>query len=273
MTTEAAELASSMCWDLGATAIAEQDILGGVLLTVGFEDDEATKDAAGELQEEWTLEIVAVTNDGLDAWKEFAEPIRVGSRFVLEPAWQTPGDWEPNDLVLRLDAKRVFGSGSHVTTRLCLEALEGRVRMGGRTLDLGAGSGVLGLGALLLGAESVVMVDVDQDAKVAIDANAATNKLTSSVESFHSTVAEVSGTFDLIVANILVGALVELAPSIDDLLEPGGHLIISGLWGSQWKRLLLLLEGMQLLSRTTEEGWSCLELQKIDPSADDDRMI
>jgi len=267
--TASTELACSRAWDLGATAISEQDTLAGTLLIIGFANDEATSRASEELGATWTAEIMPADVEAQDGWKDFVEPIHVGQRLVLEPAWLAASSW-PSSTVLRLDSERVFGSGTHPTTRLCLEALEQTIRGGERVLDIGAGSGVLGLCAAKLGARSVAMVDIDPSAGEVIAKNAANNGVSDQVESFHESATETSGLFDLIVANILIGALVELAPLMLDRLHAGGHLIVSGLWGSQWKRLLLHLDHAPLLARTHNEGWSCLLLQKADTAAEGD---
>ncbi len=238
-------------------------------MIIGFANDEATIRAAKELGDTWTAEIIAADAAIQDGWKEFAQPIHIGESIVLEPAWLAAGVWD-NHTVIRLDSERVFGSGTHATTRLCLEALENTIRGGERVLDLGAGSGVLGLCAAKLGARSIATVDIDPEAAAVIQRNAASNGLSDHMEEFCSSIDETNGMVDLVVANILIGALVDLAPTMLDRVQPGGHLILSGLWGSQWRRLLLHLEDAPLLARTHEEGWSCLLIQKADTAVEGD---
>ena len=109
----------------------------------------------------------------LDAWRAWAVPMRVGRRLLLQPAWIALEAPAPNAVVVRLEPGRTFGSGSHPSTRLCLEVLEDELAAGDAVLDIGCGSGVLAVAAGLLGAGSVLAVDIDPEAVIVTDQNAA----------------------------------------------------------------------------------------------------
>lgn len=166
-------------------------------------------------------------------WKVNFKPMRVGRRLVVLPTWEnTP--LRPDDIVLRLDPGMAFGTGSHETTRLCLELLEGIMDgmptlLTPSVLDLGAGSGILAIAAVKLGAGRVCAVDIDPQAIEVARGNLVLNEVADQVECAITPLEELSGTFDIILANILAEELVRLAPQLIDHLEPGGILVLSGI--------------------------------------------
>ena len=166
-----------------------------------------------------------------ESWRrqEF-EPIRVGKRlFIAPPGAENKG--RPDDLVIPLEPGMAFGTGHHPTTRMCLQLVESMVVPGASVLDIGCGSGILGIAALLCGAESVVGLDVEEDAVEASRANyekiGLSEKAAIYLESLPSENAP-TGAFDLIMANISSKVVIELAPHFAACLAPGGALICSG---------------------------------------------
>lgn len=181
------------------------------------------------------LERAVGVHDWAEEWKRFYHVLHVGRRLVVRPSWEDYTAAE-GEVVVTLDPGTAFGTGQHVTTRLCLAALEREVRPGTRVLDVGCGSGILSVAAAALGARQVVAVDVEPDAVRATSENAATNHLERSVRAGLGSVgpawpwpAEPStGAFDLVVANISAAVLGALLPEASAALVPGGVFVGAG---------------------------------------------
>lgn len=165
--------------------------------------------------------------DWVRAWMDNFHPMRFGQRLWICPTCQTPPD--PTGIHIRLDPGLAFGTGTHPTTALCLEWLEGCDLAERTVLDYGCGSGILAIAAARLGARRVWAVDIDPQALLASDANAAENEVEDRIELSHPT--ELPGTLavDILVANILAGVLVRLAPELALRVKPGGRLVLSGI--------------------------------------------
>jgi len=163
-------------------------------------------------------------------WLKDFRPMRFGRRLWVCPAGQRPE--APAEVVLELDPGLAFGSGTHPTTALCLEWLESRELAGLRLLDYGCGSGILALAALKLGAASATAFDIDPQALIATHENAVKNGLDGRIAVVRDTDA-IGGQFDVVVANILAGPLVELAPRLADHCRPGGALLLAGMLDRQ----------------------------------------
>jgi len=162
----------------------------------------------------------------LSDWKS----MRFGRRLWVCPTAAEPPD-DPNAVVVRLDPGLAFGTGTHPTTALCLQILDSLPIAGRGVIDYGCGSGILGIAALKLGAAHVWAVDLDPQALLATRSNAGINGVSSSID-----VQGVEcglGLAYCVVANILAGPLIELAPTLTDACEPGGYLLLSGLLKTQ----------------------------------------
>jgi len=182
------------------------------------------------------------------------EPIKVSERLWIVPSWHTAPD--PEAIVLVLDPGMAFGTGSHPTTRLCLEWLERSVAPGVSVLDYGCGSGILAIAAARLGARDVLGVDIDPQAVSAARANAERNEVSAR---FADSAAEITGHFDIVVANILSNPLKALAPAICSHVRPGGLLALSGILAEQADELIAAYAPwITLAVADTREGWICL---------------
>ena len=155
-------------------------------------------------------------------------PIRIAERLWIVPSWHIPPD--PAAIVVRLDPGLAFGTGSHVSTRLVLQNLESDMRTGERVLDYGCGSGILAIVAGKLGAGEITATDIDPQALATTAANAIDNGVVLNVMAPESLPP---GTFDLILANILAGPLVELEPLLAARTRTGGRIVLSGILESQ----------------------------------------
>lgn len=207
-----------------------------------------------------------------EAWKQHYRPIAVGERLMIVPAWldHPAGERIP----IRIDPGMAFGTGTHPTTQLCLEALEAATPGAGpswNVIDLGCGTAILAIAALKLGARHALGVDIDPEAIRAAQENAAVNGVSAHLELGIGSLAEVrAGAFSIrkarvVLANILAPVLVRLlAEGLGELLEDGGTLILSGILEEQAAEVLTAAEryGLRLLARWQSGDWVALSLVK-----------
>ena len=205
--------------------------------------------------------------DWADAWKAHFPVLRVGRRLVIRPTWRRHRRG-PTDVVLALDPGMAFGTGLHPTTRLCLAAIErladrGAVP-GARVLDVGCGSGVLAIAALKLGAATALGLDTDPIAIESTVANASRNALARRLEARAGSLPSGAPPFDLVLANLIAGLLVQLAASLRDELRPGGTLLASGIFVDREVDVRAAFEaaGLGIARRSTEGDWVALEAMR-----------
>jgi DNA polymerase len=246
------ELVADRLWAGGATAVEERPASDGhVELVAGFPTAEAAQGAAAVLGGQ----VTEVDDRGWrDTWRRHASPVRAGS-IVVAPAWR-PVTVGGSELVVTIDPGPCFGSGSHPTTRLLLAELCKRVASGMTVLDVGTGSGILAVAAAALGAASVVAVDIDPEAVEATRRNAAANDLAGRIAVSVADAATVAGSFDVVVANLTAGALVDLAGVLVDAVVPGGVLLVSGMLSGQWQHVAGHLAALPVLEVLSLDGWS-----------------
>ena len=182
------------------------------------------------------------------------DPIRVSERLWIVPSWHESPD--PAAINLILDPGMAFGTGSHPTTRLCLEWLERNVSAGCSLLDYGCGSGILAIAAARLGAGSVAGVDIDPQAVEAARANAERNGV---MALFADSTQPVAGEYDVVVANILSNPLRVLAPAICAHVRSGGRLALSGILREQAEEIIgIYAQWLPLQVADVREDWVCL---------------
>ena len=182
------------------------------------------------------------------------DPIRVSERLWIVPSWHESPD--PAAINLILDPGMAFGTGSHPTTRLCLEWLERNVSTGCSLLDYGCGSGILAIAAARLGAGTVAGVDIDPQAVDAARANAERNGVTAL---FADSTQPVAGEYDVVVANILSNPLRVLAPAICAHVRSGGRLALSGILREQAEEIIgIYAQWLPLQVADVREDWVCL---------------
>ncbi len=216
----------------------------------------------GELQARFVDEA-----DWAEAWKEHFHVLHLGRRIVIKPSWRRhrrTGD----EVVIDLDPGMAFGTGLHPTTRLCLLALEERAARGplGRVLDVGCGSGILSIAAVRLGATRARGLDIDPIAVEATDANARHNRVGKRVRAREGTLPSGDGPFDLVLANLIAGVLIEHAANLASELVPGGTLIASGIFIDREAdtRAALQDAGFRVVGRWHESDWVALEAVRGD---------
>lgn len=203
-------------------------------------------------------------SDWADNWKQFFKVTEVGRRLVIRPTWEEyPAGGERT--VLSIDPGAAFGTGTHATTRICLELLEKYIRDGDRMLDIGCGSGILSIAALLLGAGRAVGVDIDPLAVKVAGENAALNRVDDRAEYFCGNLADrVEGTYNVICANIVADVVMALTPDAGRFLAEDGVFICSGvidLRGDEVERCLIQ-NGFAVVDTVERENWRAYAARK-----------
>jgi ribosomal protein L11 methyltransferase len=202
--------------------------------------------------------------DWAEAWKAHFRVLRVGRRIVVRPTWRRHRR-APGDVVVALDPGMAFGTGLHPTTRLCLAALESLADRGGlaegRVLDVGCGSGILAIAAVRLGAVAALGVDTDPIAVEATVANARRNRVARRVRAREGSLPSGEGPFDVVLANLISGVLVPMAPLFAAELKPGGSLLASGIFVDREADVRAAFEavGLSIAERSVEGEWVAIE--------------
>jgi ribosomal protein L11 methyltransferase len=204
--------------------------------------------------------------DWANNWKVHFKPVRIGERLVIKPTWEEYAPL-PGDLVIQIDPGMAFGTGAHPTTRMCLESME-RIcfnENGGKLppalLDVGTGSGVLSIGAALMGATKITAVDIDPEAVRVTLENLALNGITF-VEASTTPLEQIKDCYDIVVANILAEELVRLSGELVARVNPGGWLILSGILTEKEAFVRAGFPDLTLVENPTEAEWSCLTFRK-----------
>ncbi|MEM9543303.1 MAG: 50S ribosomal protein L11 methyltransferase [Cyanobacteria bacterium P01_E01_bin.42] len=196
------------------------------------------------------------------SWKQYWQAQEVGDRFLIYPVWLTPPE-DSDRVIIRLDPGAAFGTGTHPTTQLCLEALEMRIGDDGQgqaIADVGCGSGILSIGAILLGAKQVYAVDVDPMAIKSTGVNREINQidpqqLIANKGSIDRIPSLAGGQVDGLVCNILAEIIIEMIPTMTEITKPKGWGILSG---------ILLEQAKPIADRLEEQGWIVATLWKRD---------
>lgn len=198
--------------------------------------------------------------DWAEAWKERLNILHVGRHIVIRPSWRdyVPA---PGDLVIQLDPGMAFGTGLHPTTQMCLVALEELICPGAEVLDLGTGSGILAIAAARLGAGHVLAVDNDPIAVDAARDNVMNNGVQGTVSVMCGSLTEASGSYDLVVVNILARVIVEMVQEgLATRVRSGGGLIAAGILANQEPEVVAALKrgDFTLVERQQRDDWVCL---------------
>ena len=203
-------------------------------------------------------------DDWIDVWKKHFRPIHAGTRIVVVPEW-IPYEKQAGEETVLLDSNMAFGTGEHETTSMCLELLQDFLRPGDVCIDLGCGSGILGIAAAKLGAEKCYLTDIDPVAVESAAHNAALNRVQDRLTVALANLlddSEIKG--DLVLANIMAEVLALLAPSIPKNLKAGGTLILSGIIGErlEFVKQTYLQQGLRTVETRRKGEWYALALQR-----------
>ena len=253
-------------WDY-VDAELEQQYAGISRIKCYLTDDESGRDSLRQIRAAYESVTVSFVEDSdwENNWREYYKPIPVGKKLVVVPEWEEIP--EDGRIPLRLDPGLIFGTGSHATTRMCLAELENYVDADTRVLDLGCGSGILGIGALVLGARSCLGCDIDPKAPDVVRSNAALNGI--GAERLQACAGDIlsdlslrrgfgSG-YQLVLANIVSDVIIPLSAFVKDFLAPEGVFITSGIIEGRQEEVRAALEraGLRIVHHCCEEEWHC----------------
>ncbi len=236
----------------------------------GLATVQKVREALAELKQQrqdcGSLELQMAQMDDADwenNWKQFYKPMEIGERLIVVPEWEKANT--AGRVPLILNPGLTFGTGSHATTRLCLTALEKYVHEGQNVLDLGCGSGILSIAALLLGADHAFACDIDEKCVDVAYENAALNGIGKDrytvrwgdVLSDERLRQEMDGPYDVIVANIVADVIMGLAPQVRPFLKEGGLFLTSGIIDDRAEEVAdaLRAAGWEILEERHSEGW------------------
>ena len=188
----------------------------------------------------------------------------MGEKLLIRPNWENEYDAQGRT-VLHLEPGLAFGTGTHETTRLCMELLEQYVKPGASVLDVGCGSGILSVAALLLGAERAVGVDIDELAVKTAVQNAELNHVEDRFTALCGNLTDrVEGTYDIVVANIVADIVITLTKDVQQFLAPSAVYLMSGIIDTREQDVLQALEGrFEVIARREEKGWVALAAKTL----------
>jgi ribosomal protein L11 methyltransferase len=217
----------------------------------------------GQIQPVPPLEFRYIKDENwMAAWKEHYKPIPIGKKLLVLPAWLQNSF--PDRIAVRIDPSMAFGTGTHPTTRLCLQAIETYVQPGKPVIDVGCGSGILSIAAALLGSGEILAVDIDNAAVISTKENATANGVLEKIETGIGSVKEIkSGLFShrkapVVIANILAPVIIRLFDAgLADLVAPEGTLILSGILAEQAESVeaAAVAKGLNPVERLQIDDW------------------
>ena len=245
------EMLEAICSGIKQLKLSDKDGLFGTL----------------ELSGDTTLE----EQDWENNWKQYFKPFPVGENLCIKPSWETLPEELKNKTVIEIDPSSSFGTGSHTTTKLCLEKIEKYLKKGDNVLDMGCGSGILGIAASKLGASKITAVDIDENSARIAGENYIENHIDKSSyrvlagnilndKDFYDVVCNQK--YDLIAANIVADVIIWLAPVFKKVLESDGRLIVSGIISQRSAEVTDALEktGFKVIEFAESSEWAAIVL-------------
>lgn len=256
-------------WDFVDEAL-EKDYQGASRVKFWTSDDDVGAALLARVREAGLDPAVRHVSDAdwENNWREYYQPIEIGERLVIVPEWQ---EYDGGRVPVRLDPGLLFGTGDHPTTKMCLAAVERHGFPGAKVLDIGCGSGILGIAAAALGAKSVVAVDVDDKAPDIVKANAALNGteelftvLAGDVIASSRLRERLGGGYDLVLANIVADVIEPLAPFAPGFMAEKGVFVCSGIIDGREDGVAAALEaaGLHILLHDHMDEWHCFVCER-----------
>ncbi|MFS1517864.1 50S ribosomal protein L11 methyltransferase [Bacillus sp. SCS-151] len=199
------------------------------------------------------------------AWKKYYNPVKISEKFTIVPTWETYTPVSSDELIIELDPGMAFGTGTHPTTVMCIQALERTVKQDDKILDVGTGSGVLSIAAALLGADKVLAYDLDEVAVASARINTKLNKVSDNVIVEQNNLLDgIETKVDIIVANILAEIILRFVKDAYRLLKPGGMFITSGIINTKKALVKETLQntGFVIEETITMEDWVAMIVKK-----------
>lgn len=264
-------------WEIAHIDLIDEELLEKdrtkAIVHVYIAPQENPQEAVAFLRERYSAENIeseillnaCKNEDWENNWKQYFHPIPVGEKLLIRPTWEDEFD-AGDRKVLNIEPGLAFGTGTHETTRLCLETLEKHIDNGVTVLDIGCGSGILSVAALLLGAEKAVGVDIDALAvKTAIENGEANGFKEPEYTILQGNLTDkVSGKYNVVVANIVADVIIMFCENVADFMYDDSVFITSGIIDTREQDVLDAFEkyGFEVLERYTEGGWVCFECKK-----------
>lgn len=269
---------SSMYWDLMKKEHSyEWDYLSEEVLALKnapvtgilyFEDTETGINQMEDLFDELSslpiekVEVTSVSDDAwLTQWKQYFKPTKITDKLIVKPTWEPYQKQDQSELIIDLDPGMAFGTGTHSTTTLCMRLMERYLEPDWKVLDIGTGSGILSIGAALLGASFVLGIDIDPLAVEIAKENVKTNHLDSKIAIREGDlVTEVTEQVDLILANLMADLVIHLTEYLSKALCPGGIFISSGILTEQRTRVetAIRTSGFDILEVLEDGEWCAI---------------
>ncbi len=261
-------------WEIAHIDLIDEELLkkdrSKATVHIYISPEESPAEAVAFLSERYNAEgikheidlSVCRNQDWENNWKEYFKPMVVGEKLLIRPVWDN--DYDPQGrTVLDIEPGLAFGSGGHDTTRLCLETLEKHISTETELLDIGCGSGILGVAGLLLGAKSATGVDIDELAVKTARENGKMNGFEEpKFTVFQGNLTDkVSGKYDVVVANIVADIIVMFTKDVGNFLKEDGLYITSGIIDTRESDVLEAFEkyGFEVVGRHESSGWLCFE--------------
>ena len=268
------EFVSDLVWSLGVVAIEEHwDPNGVVRLQTSLGDDlEVVKQAMNSLPVVLDWSTTTVNETVANTWREFAQPTVIGRRIVIAPVWCAEQEVaevvaslpDPNQaVVIPIEPASTFGMGDHPTTMSSLLMIEKYLKSDDVLIDVGCGSGVLGIGALRMGAFRAIGMDINPSCVPVSQENARLNQVSHQWSVTTEPVAVIGFPANIVVANILAPALIELSDELKRLTRPDGVLIISGVLAEHYEHVAKALEPLHEFDRIEHGGWAAVAFRRI----------
>ncbi|ARK22988.1 50S ribosomal protein L11 methyltransferase [Sporosarcina ureae] len=214
----------------------------------------------------FTIGITEVDEeDWANSWKQYFHPVKISKRFTIVPTWEEYTPVESDELIIELDPGMAFGTGTHPTTVLCLQALEKYLEPNQTIVDVGTGSGVLAIGAALLGAKHITALDLDEVAVRAAEENVTYNHVDDRITVLKGNLLDsIEEAPDLIIANILADVIMSFSQDAYQLVKPGGLFITSGIIGAKRDEVRndLIAQGFEILETVLMEDWVVIIARK-----------
>lgn len=264
-------------WEIAHIDLIDEELLekdrSKAIVHVYISPEENPAEAVAFFRERYSAEGIeneidlnqCKNEDWENNWKQYFHPIPVGEKLLIRPTWED--EFEAGDRkVLNIEPGLAFGTGSHETTRLCLETLEKHIHEGTTVLDIGCGSGILSIASLLLGAEKAVGVDIDALAvKTAIENGEVNNFREPEYTILQGNLTDkVSGKFDVVVANIVADVIIMFCKDVASFMKDDALFITSGIIDTREQDVIDAFNkyGFEIKARHTKGGWVCFECVK-----------
>lgn len=264
-------------WDIAHIDLIDEELLKKdrtkALVHVYIAPEESPAEAVAFLSERYKAEgienqidLIACKNeDWENNWKQYFHSMPIGNKLLIRPLWEEMTE-ETDRKVLNIEPGLAFGTGSHDTTKLCLETLEKYIDEGKTVLDIGCGSGILSIASLLLGAKSALGVDIDSLAVKTAKENGEVNGFKEPEYKIlqGDLTDKVTGTFDIVVANIVADVIIMFCENVGKFMNEDSLFITSGIIDTREKDVLQAFDkyGFKVVERNESSGWLCFVLKK-----------